>query len=251
MEFSKNCAVKKLSATEMPQRLIYAALYNARFGGSLPEEQEGEPTQYSEDSCGHYIAEHYLQSSNRIPSWSAYSPLEHPVISFEIHADIATLYELAAETKLITFTNQSLGEVAEGTQLAITEKSTDLEDLFSARPPGNYPDHTGHRHPWTEEDRQEQLAFGLSTAFDIKSRKEIGVGSHHTSQWLTTNTLQKSVASGSLRSWLQLLDSHSRPHKSYEMQDLVSKIADHINSWIPQVYTWWSTQHRSKLDLRV
>ena len=254
MDSFQTCSVQKIAATEMPQRLIYTALYSARFGGSLAEKElqrENDRNQYAEDSCGHYITEHYRNSSNKLPSWNLYSPLEHPTISFEIRANHSTIYELAVESNSLVFTNQTLEEVAEGTQVLLKNKSIPIESLFGSRPIGNYPDHAGHRHPWSVEDKEDQLSFGLSTALDIQDKKEKGIAAEQSSQWLTVNVLQNSIASGSLRSWLQLLDSHSRPHKSYEMRDVMSKISDHIQSWIPEVYSWWSTQHRSKLDLRV
>ena len=61
MDSLQTCSVQKIAATEMPQRLIYTALYSARFGGSLAEKElqrENDINQYAEDSCGHYITEH-------------------------------------------------------------------------------------------------------------------------------------------------------------------------------------------------
>jgi len=63
--------------------------------------------------------------------------------------------------------------------------------------------------------------------------------------------LQNVTASGSLRAWLRLLDSCSRPNKSYETKSLTDLIADHVASWVPEVYAWWSNSQRSKTELRV
>lgn len=249
----ESSSVKRISATEMPQRLIYTALFTTRFGGFLTEEerQQAEDQQYPEDSCGRLITDHYRNTSNKTPTWMMYSLLEHPVISFQIRADHRTLYELALESNNIVFANQPLEEVGEDTKIAIHEKDLPLETLFSVRPEGNYPDHKGNRHPWSKEDREDQLSFGLSTAIDYKTKTDAGVSTQQATQWLTMNVLQNSIASGSLRAWLQLLDSHSRSHKTYEMKSLISKISDQIKIWVPEVYGWWSSQHRSKLDLRV
>ena len=142
-----------------------------------------------------------------------HSLLEHPSISFQIRADHRTLYELALESNNIIFANQPLEEVGEDTQTVLHDKNFPLETLFNVRPEGNYPDHKGNRHPWSQEDREDQLSFGLSTAIDYKTKTDAGVSSQQATQWLTMNVLQNSIASGSLRSWLQLLDSHSRSHK--------------------------------------
>tara|TARA_B100001250_G_scaffold96817_1_gene81048 strand:+ start:1615 stop:2382 length:768 start_codon:yes stop_codon:yes gene_type:complete len=249
----ESSSVKKISATEMPQRLVYTALFTARFGGFLAEEelQQAEEQQYSEDACGRLVSDHYRNTSNRSPTWMMYSCLEHPSISLQIRADHRTLYELALESNDIVFANQPLEEVGEETRIAIHEKDLPLETLFNVRPVGNYPDYKGNRHPWSEDDREDQLSFGLSTAIDYKTKTDAGVSSQQATQWLTMNVLQNSIASGSLRSWLQLLDSHARSHKTYEMKSVVSQISDQIQIWIPEIYGWWSSQHRSKLDLRV
>ena len=121
----ESSSVKKISATEMPQRLIYTALFTTRFGGFLTDEErkQAEDQQYPEDACGRLITDHYRHTSNKTPTWMMYSLLEHPSISFQIRADHRTLYELALESNNIIFANQPLEEVGEDTQTVLQDKN--------------------------------------------------------------------------------------------------------------------------------
>ena len=246
--------VKKIAGTEMPQRLMYTALYMNKHGdfiNDIEQEKDVQENAFAEDTCGNLLTSHFRHTSQTHPSWGSFSSLEHPYLSLYIRAAHSTLHELCTERRDITFSLQPLYEAAENTRLCVKEKDYPLEKLFHSRTPGNYPDYTGNRHPWSQEDEQNQLASAYSSAIDYDCQREAGASSVQAQQLLTMCMLQNVTASGSLRAWLRLLDSCSRPNKSYETKSLTDLIADHVASWVPEVYAWWSNSQRSKTELRV
>lgn len=246
--------VKRIAATEMPQRLIYTALYMNKHGDlidDIEKEKDVQEHAFAEDTCGNLITSHYRHTSQTHPSWGTFAALEHPHLSLFIKSDHSTLHEICTERNDMQFSLQPLYEAAENTRLAVNEKNYPLENLFHSRCPGNYPDYTGHRHPWSEADHDNQLASAYSSAIDYNGYREAGASAIQAQQLLTMCMLQNVTASGSLRAWLRLLDSCSRPNRSYETKSLADLIADHVHAWVPEVYSWWSNTHRSKTDLSV
>ena len=228
--------VQTISATEMPQKLIFEALMTSKKGGLDPTQKD-----YAEDECGREIVRHYGQLSQKDPNYGLFTPFDHPSISFRIKADHSTLSQLILNSTQIAFNLEPLVNVGKNLGHSL------VEDEFHVRHPGNYPDSFHYRNPWTEECREEYLAASSSAVIEYQQRNKLGMD--QAESLLPMNILQSVTASGNLRSWLRLLDVNSRPHNSYEMKSLIQAIADEVSKWSPGIYRWWSNNYRSRQDL--
>ena len=241
-----------IAATEMPQKLVCKALLTSKGdhldGLTAPFEFADQPFEYWNDTdCGQAVTQYYSILGQKDPNYGLYTPFDHPSLTLDIEADHYSLFQLIVKSSDITFNLEPLKSIANDMKEEIVDfphSENKIEDWFYVRQPGNYPDFYRHRNPFTPEHREELLAACSSAVHEYSQRKDAQIDCAE--RLFPMNILQKATASGSLRTWLRLLDINSRPHNSYEMQSLIQLIADEVSKWTPQIYSWWSNNYRSQ-----
>jgi len=244
-----------IAATEMPQKLVCKALLTSKGdhlnGLNSSFEFLDQPFEYWNDSdCGKSVAQYYTRISQKDPTYGLFTPFEHPSLTLDIEADHYSLFQLIVQSSHVTFDIEPLQSIAGDVRKEMIDfphSENKIEDWFYVRQPGNYPDFSRNRNPFTPEHREELLAACSSSVYEYAQRNDAQIDCAE--RLFPMNILQKATASGSLRTWLRLLDVNSRPHNSHEMQSLIQLIADEVSKWTPQIYSWWSNNYRSQQSI--
>ncbi|MBG46162.1 MAG: hypothetical protein CMB76_06545 [Euryarchaeota archaeon] len=238
--------VTKISATETPQRVIYSALYSETNNHFL-EDIETDQNYFDDRTSGSLVVQHYRSLSQRDPGWGDYSCLDHAYLTLQIKADHLTLSQLTKENEF-NINLQSLSSAGDAIRKS-KDNNEPLESIFYSRREGNYPDHHGHRQPWSSADRENHLAISNSAAMDYDHQRNRGISETMAQQFLTVNIMQRATMTGSLRAWLNLLDYNSRLCHPYEMRNVMGLIQKHVHDWSPDIYQWWSNTFRCRLEV--
>ena len=228
--------VATVAATELPQRTAYLAMHTDYSEDYVVD------TPLDEAKCGEICVSRLLAGDR-----GHYGPLEHPQISLAILADHNTMMQLRTHRHItcdfqsLRYTGARVVDVAEGKRL--------VEEVFYVRPPGNYRDRQGEVVAWTDDDVEEHLAICLSSAHDYKRLRDRGVPEEQARQVLVTTYFQCGLVSGSLRSWLHILDMRLKPNAQYEIRQLMEMTLAQIKRWAPEVTGWWVNHRCGKARL--
>ena len=220
----------------MPQRTAFIALHTDYSEDYRPD------TKLSEDRAGIQCVEKLLKGGR-----GHYGPLEHPFMTLALRADTATVNQLtrhrffSVDVQSMRYTGNRISMVA--------NKELLPEEVFYVRSPGHYADRNGNSYEWTQEQMDESLAIAYSSALDYDRQCNQGVAYEQARHALICSYYQNVIASGSLRSWLHLLDVRLKANAQSEIQYLMELVALEVKLWVPEIYAWWEKHRRGKAML--
>ena len=228
--------VDRVAASEMPQRTCFIALHT-----DYSEEYEPD-TALPEDRCGIQCVEKLLKGGR-----GHWGPLEHPSLTLAMRADTATVNQLTRH-RFFSFDVQSMRYTGDRIS-KVASRQLLPEDVFYSRPPGHYIDRFGNNYEWTQEQVDESEAIAYSSALDYERQRQKGVAHEQARHVLICSYYQNLIATGSLRSWLHLLDVRLLANAQSEIQELMELVALEIKLWAPEIYEWWEKHRRGKAML--
>jgi thymidylate synthase (FAD) len=233
--------VEVISQTANPQQTIYAAMHQDYAEGFVWAERDRFPT---EEKSGDVIVKQLL-AGNR----GHYGPLEHPQITlncgFFPHSTMQQMRThrvgISFDVQSFRYTGNRIVEVAEGKR--------DIEEVFYLRPIGSYSDRQGKRYEYTEEIRQQDLAWCLEGCKRYQERINQGFSEEHARGLIPFDVRQHWVLSANVRSMLHLLDLRWKLDAQLEAQQLCELMWEPFKEWVPAIATWYEANRLKKAKL--
>jgi len=133
--------------------------------------------------------------------------------------------------------------------LNVASGKTDVEDVFYLRPVGSYTDRQGKKYQYTEEIRQEDLAWCMEGAKRYKIRIDQGFSEEHARGLIPFDVRQHWVLSANARSLMHLLDLRWKADAQLEAQKLCEAIWPQFQEWVPAIATWYEDNRLKKARL--
>tara|TARA_R100000734_G_C3312718_1_gene103826 strand:+ start:1036 stop:1755 length:720 start_codon:yes stop_codon:yes gene_type:complete len=217
--------VKPISATFEPQRLIWMAMHQDYYEGSVAD-SEAPP----ENEAGKLVVKHLLLGGR-----GHYGPLEHPAISFAVAGFPHSVVQQARTHRVgISFDVQSMRYTGKRVAAVATGK-LGVEDVFYFRAVGNYADRFGKKYAYSKKMRETdmQVAKQMSTIYGYKLQE--GFAEEHARGMLPFDYRQNFVLSFNLRSAMHFLDLRSKLDAQAEIIDLCNLMVPLLQQWAPEV----------------
>jgi thymidylate synthase (FAD) len=233
--------VEVISQTPHPQQVIYAAMHQDYAEAFVWDERDRWPT---EEKCGDLIVRNLL-SANR----GHYGPLEHPQIVLNCGwFPHSTMQQMRTHRVGVSFDVQSFRYT--GSRIIdVAEGKRSVEEVFYLRPLGSYTDRQGKRYIYTEEQRQEDLAWCLNACQRYQLRIGQGFSEEHARGLIPFDVRQHWVLSANVRSLMHLLDLRWKLDAQLEAQKLCELIWPHFQAWVPAVAAWYEANRMKKARL--
>jgi thymidylate synthase (FAD) len=233
--------VEVISQTANPQQTIYAAMHQDYAEGFVWAERDRFPT---EEKSGDVIVKQLL-AGNR----GHYGPLEHPQITLNCgFFPHSTMQQMRTHRVGISFDVQS-GRYTGQRIIRAAEGELDIEEVFYLRPIGSYSDRQGKRYEYTEEIRQQDLAWCLEGCKRYQERINQGFSEEHARGLIPFDVRQHWVLSANVRSMLHLLDLRWKLDAQLEAQQLCELMWEPFKEWVPAIATWYEANRLKKAKL--
>jgi thymidylate synthase (FAD) len=232
--------VKVLSQTFEPQRMIWLAMHQDYYEGSVADVQAP-----SELDAGALVVKHLLNGER-----GHYGPLEHPQISLSVTGFPHSVMQQARTHRVgVSFDVQSMRYTGQRIYKYFFENGIDIEDLFYFRPVGSYRSRGGRKYAYSETMRKTdiEIAKHLSKVYAYKLQD--GHAEEHARDMLPFNFRQNFVVSFNLRSALHFLDLRSKLDAQKEIVELCELILPCLESWAPQVMDYYVQKRLGKARL--
>ncbi len=136
-----------------------------------------------------------------------------------------------------------------GRILDVVADRRDVEEVFYLRPVGDYSDRQGKKYTYTEELRQQDIAWCLEACKRYKTHIEQGFSEEHARGLIPFDVRQHWVMSANVRSLMHLLDLRWKADAQLEAQRLCEVIWPHFQAWVPAISTWYETNRLKKARL--
>lgn len=196
-----------------------------------------------------------LNQWNEKPTPTSRRLAAHPVSVIDVEfLGFQTTYDLEVEGKWHNFVAN--GAVVHNSFrytgsriLDVAEGKTDVEDVFYLRPVGDYSDRQGKKYTYTEELRQQDVAWCLEACERYKVRIGQGFSEEHARGLIPFDVRQHWVMSANVRSLMHLLDLRWKADAQLEAQKLCEVIWPHFQVWVPAIATWYETTRLKKARL--
>jgi len=221
--------VKPISATFEPQRLIWMAMHQDYYEGTVAD-TEAPP----ENEAGELVVKHLLLGGR-----GHYGPLEHPAISFAVAGFPHSVVQQARTHRVgISFDVQSMRYTGKRVAAVATGK-IGVEDVFYFRSVGNYADRFGKKYAYSKKMRETdlQVAKQMSTIYGYKLQE--GFAEEHARGMLPFDYRQNFVLTFNLRSAMHFLDLRSKLDAQSEIIDLCNLMVPVLQQWAPEVINWY------------
>lgn len=221
--------VKPISATFEPQRLIWMAMHQDYYEGTVAD-TEAPP----ENEAGELVVKHLLLGGR-----GHYGPLEHPAISFAVAGFPHSVVQQARTHRVgISFDVQSMRYTGKRVAAVATGK-LGVEDVFYFRSVGNYADRFGKKYAYSKKMRETdlQVAKQMSTIYGYKLQE--GFAEEHARGMLPFDYRQNFVLTFNLRSAMHFLDLRSKLDAQSEIIDLCNLLVPVLQQWAPEVINWY------------
>lgn len=131
----------------------------------------------------------------------------------------------------------------------VAEGKRSVEEVFYLRPTGYYTDRQGKRYTYSEEQRQEDLAWCLQACKLYQQRIHQGFSEEHARGLIPFDVRQHWILSANTRSLMHLLDLRWKLDAQLEAQKLCELIWPHFRAWVPAVADWYETNRMKKARL--
>jgi thymidylate synthase (FAD) len=221
--------VKPISATFEPQRLIWMAMHQDYYEGTVAD-TEAPP----ETEAGELVVKHLLRGER-----GHYGPLEHPAITFAVAGFPHSVVQQARTHRVgISFDVQSMRYTGKRVAAVATDK-LGVEDVFYFRSVGNYADRFGKKYAYSKKMRETdmQVAKQMSTIYGYKLQE--GFAEEHARGMLPFDYRQNFVLSFNLRSAMHFLDLRSKLDAQAEIIDLCNLMVPLLQKWAPEVMNYY------------
>ena len=221
--------VKPISATFEPQRLIWMAMHQDYYEGTVAD-TEAPP----ENEAGELVVKHLLLGGR-----GHYGPLEHPAISFAVAGFPHSVVQQARTHRVgISFDVQSMRYTGKRVA-AVAIGKLGVEDVFYFRSVGNYADRFGKKYAYSKKMRETdlQVAKQMSTIYGYKLQE--GFAEEHARGMLPFDYRQNFVLTFNLRSAMHFLDLRSKLDAQSEIIDLCNLLVPVLQQWAPEVINWY------------
>ena len=221
--------VKPISATFEPQRLIWMAMHQDYYEGTVAD-TEAPP----ETEAGELVVKHLLRGER-----GHYGPLEHPAITFAVAGFPHSVVQQARTHRVgISFDVQSMRYTGKRVAAVATDK-LGVEDVFYFRSVGNYADRFGKKYAYSKKMRETdmQVARQMSTIYGYKLQE--GFAEEHARGMLPFDYRQNFVLSFNLRSAMHFLDLRSKLDAQAEIIDLCNLMVPLLQKWAPEVMNYY------------
>ena len=231
--------VKPISATFEPQRLMWMAMHQDYYEGTVAD-TEAPP----ENEAGELVVKHLLLGGR-----GHYGPLEHPAISFAVAGFPHSVVQQARTHRVgISFDVQSMRYTGKRVAAVATGK-IGVEDVFYFRSVGNYADRFGKKYAYSKKMREHdmQVAKQMSTIYGYKLQE--GFAEEHARGMLPFDYRQNFVISFNLRSAMHFLDLRSKLDAQAEIIDLCNLMVPILQQWAPGVMNWYIDKRLGKARL--
>lgn len=233
--------VEVLSQTTNPQQVIYAAMHQDYAEAFVWDERDRFP---DEVKAGELVIKHLLAGGR-----GHYGPLEHPQIvlncGFFPHSTMQQMRThrvgVSFDVQSFRYTGQRIVDVIEGKR--------DIEEVFYLRPVGSYSDRQGKRYQYTEELRQQDLAWCLQGCHRYAERISQGFSEEHARGLIPFDVRQHWVMSANVRSLMHLLDLRWKGDAQLEAQQLCELMWTHFQAWVPTIADWYESNRLKKARL--
>lgn len=233
--------VEVIAQTPNPQQVIYAAMHQDYAEAFVWDERDRWP---DEQQCGEIIVRNLL-SANR----GHYGPLEHPQITLNCGwFPHSTMQQMRTHRVGVSFDVQS-GRYTGMRVMDVAEGKRPVDEVFYLRPTGYYTDRQGKRYTYTEEQRQEDLAWCLQACKLYQQRIHEGFSEEHARGLIPFDVRQHWVLSANTRSLMHLLDLRWKLDAQLEAQKLCELIWPHFQAWVPAVADWYEANRMKKARL--
>lgn len=232
--------VELINATLDPQCTAWVAMhqdYSERFVF-----EEAAPP---EVEAGHIVVKHLLAGER-----GHYGPLEHAQIVLACGFFPHSVMQQARTHRIgCSFDVQSLRYT--GSRVcAAARGELHLEDVFYLRPVGNYIDRQGKRYEYSEQHRYEDLEQLRAIAWHYLRRVEhSGFAEEHARGLLAFDVRQHFIVSFTLRALLHFMDLRAKRDAQLEITQLCDLIWPHLESWAPEIASWYRTHRLHKARL--
>jgi thymidylate synthase (FAD) len=226
-----------VSATEMPQRLIYLALHNDYSEDFNPD------TELPEDRCGQIAVERLLRGQR-----GHWGPCEHPTLSLLLKTDHNTAVQLRTHRVGLSLDMQSMRYSGRRVE-RVANGELPVEDVFYIRPPGVYRDRQGDTYEWSEQQVERLRQLHLNAAQDYADLRSEGVSEEHARYVLPTSYFQNTLITGNARSWLHLFDVRLKADAQTEIRWAMELAESCFRDWVPEIHEAWAAQRRGKAIL--
>jgi len=231
--------VKPISATFEPQRLVWLAMHQDYYEGTVAD--TGAPP---EQEAGELIVKHLLLGER-----GHYGPLEHPAISFAVAGFPHSVMQQARTHRVgISFDVQSMRYTGKRVA-AVALGNLDVEDVFYFRGVGNYTDRFGKKYAYSRKmrDMDVQVAKQMATMYGYKVQE--GFAEEHARGMLPFDYRQNFVVSFNLRSALHFLDLRSKLDAQSEIVDLCNLMVPFLQQWAPEVMNYYIEKRLGRAKL--
>lgn len=217
--------VKVLSRSFEPQRLVWLAMHQDYFEGTVAD-VEPPP----ENVAGELIVKHLLAGGR-----GHYGPLEHPSITFSVTGFPHCVMQQARTHRVgISFDVQSMRYTG-ARILRAACGDIDIEDVFYFRGVGDYTDRKGNKYTYSKELRAADVSAARDLAHLYAYKLEMGFSEEHARSMIPFDFRQNFVVSFNLRSALHFLDLRSKLDAQAEIVDLCNLIVPLLQEWAPEV----------------
>lgn len=231
--------VKPISATFEPQRLIWLAMHQDYYEGTVAD-TEAPP----ENEAGELVVKHLLLGER-----GHYGPLEHPAISFAVAGFPHSVMQQARTHRVgISFDVQSMRYTGKRVA-AVAHGELDVEDVFYFRAVGNYADRFGKKYAYSRKmrDMDMQVAKQMATMYGYKVQE--GFAEEHARGMLPFDYRQNFVVSFNLRSAMHFLDLRSKLDAQSEIVDLCNLMVPFLQQWAPEVMSYYIEKRLGRAKL--
>lgn len=233
--------VEVISQTPNPQQTIYAAMHQDYAEGFVWNERHDWP---SEEKCGDLVIRNLLKGGR-----GHYGPLEHPQIVLNCGwLPHSTMQQIRTHRVGVSFDVQSFRYTGSRILDVVSEKRS-VEEVFYLRPVGDYSDRQGKKYTYTEELRQQDIAWCLDACERYKTRIGQGFAEEHARGLIPFDVRQHWVMSANVRSLMHLLDLRWKADAQLEAQKLCEVIWPHFKAWVPTISDWYETTRLKKARL--
>lgn len=231
--------VKPISASFEPQRLIWLAMHQDYYEGSVADVQAPPETE-----AGELVVKHLLLGER-----GHYGPLEHPSITFSVSGFPHCVMQQARTHRVgVSFDVQSMRYTGKRV-VALAHQKADIEDVFYFRPVGNYVDRFGKKYAYTKKTRETDIEVAKRLAMVYAYKMQEGYSEEHARSLLPFDFRQNFVVSFNLRSAMHFLDLRSKLDAQAEIVDLCNLMVPFLQQWAPEVMNYYIEKRLGKARL--
>lgn len=255
--------VNLLSKTPNPQKAAYADMHQCYSEDFVPDELFGEDsddlsiTTYNssnwldpfsdkdltEEEAGKRVIQHCLKQKH----WGV---IESPAIHFAFGGFPHSVMQQARTHRIgIHFGVQS-GRYTSKRIVDVVEGRRKMEEVFYTRPVGYYTDRKGVKYFYSEEDRQDDLAFFLICAERFAKKIKAGYSEEHARDLAVLYAIrQHFTVSFNIRSLFHFLDMRTPMDAQLEIRQMCELMWPYVQEWIPQFAEFYYEKRWSKNQL--